>query len=109
MKKQQTLNNKVDNGVRQSRLRLWAFVLVGEAFLFFSNASKVHHKIVNMITNWSSCVLLNLKNPTQLTTLKNVERRSQNWPTKFPSSMAYMHKNGFVFQNIQHFSYYKPL
>jgi hypothetical protein len=38
MKKQQTINNKVDNGVRQYRLHLRAFVSVGEAFLFMFEA-----------------------------------------------------------------------
>jgi hypothetical protein len=51
MKKQQTITTKVDNGVRQSRLRLWAFVSVGEAFLFLFKASKVHHKSAKWITN----------------------------------------------------------
>jgi hypothetical protein len=66
-------NNKVVNEVRQYRLRLRAFVSVGEAFLFLFKASKVHQKSVKWITNWSGCVLLDLKNPTQLTTLKTVE------------------------------------
>jgi hypothetical protein len=34
-------NSKIVNGVRQSRLRLKAFVSVGEAFLFMLKASKV--------------------------------------------------------------------
>jgi hypothetical protein len=46
-KEQQTINTKVDNGVQQSRLRLWAFVSVGEAFLFMFEASNVHHKSAN--------------------------------------------------------------
>jgi hypothetical protein len=50
MKKQQTINNKVDNRVRQSRLRLSAFVSMGEAFLFLFKASKVHHKSAKWIT-----------------------------------------------------------
>jgi hypothetical protein len=51
MKKQQTINTKVDNGVRQSRLRLRAFVSVGEAFLFLFEASNVHHKSANGLQN----------------------------------------------------------
>jgi hypothetical protein len=39
MKKQQTITAKVDNWVQQSHLHLWAFVLVGEAFLFMFEAS----------------------------------------------------------------------
>jgi hypothetical protein len=73
---------------------------VGEAFLFLFNASKVHQKSVKRITNWSGCVLLDLKNPTQLTTLKKVERSSRNWPPKFASSMASLHKNGFKLHKI---------
>jgi hypothetical protein len=34
----QTITREVDNGVRQSRLRLQAFVSVGEAFLFLFEA-----------------------------------------------------------------------
>ena len=40
---QQTIKHQNDNGVRQSHLCLWAFVLVGEAFLFMFKASKLHH------------------------------------------------------------------
>jgi hypothetical protein len=50
-KDQQTITIKVDNGVRQYHLRLWAFVLVGEALLFLFEASNVHHKSVEWITN----------------------------------------------------------
>jgi hypothetical protein len=39
---QQTIKNQNDNGVRQSRLRLQAFVLVGEAFLFPFKDLNVH-------------------------------------------------------------------
>jgi hypothetical protein len=85
------------------------FVLVGEGFLLLFNASKVHQKSVIWITKWSSCVFLDLKNPTQLTTLKTVERSSQNWPAKFHSSMASLHKNGFGFQIPQHFSCFEPV
>jgi len=102
-------NNKVINEFRQDCLRLRAFLSVGEAFLFVFNASKVHQKSVKMITNWFGYVLLDLKNPTQPMTLKNVERSSWNWPTKFPSSMSSLHKNGFGFQIPQHFSCSEPL
>jgi hypothetical protein len=47
IKEQQTINNNVDNEVCQSRLRLWAFVSVGEAFLFMFEASNVNHKSAN--------------------------------------------------------------
>ena len=43
-KNHQTITEKVVNGVRQYRLRLRAFVSVGEAFLFLFKASKIHHK-----------------------------------------------------------------
>ena len=48
-KHEETTNHKhqSDNGVRQSRLCLRAFVLVGEAFLFMFEASNVHHKRSN--------------------------------------------------------------
>jgi hypothetical protein len=39
--KQQTINNKVDNRVRQSRLCLWAFVSVGEVFLISVQSFKI--------------------------------------------------------------------
>jgi hypothetical protein len=44
-----TTNHKhqCDNGVRQSRLRLWAFVSVGEAFLFLFKDLNVHHESAN--------------------------------------------------------------
>jgi hypothetical protein len=44
---QQTITREVDNRVRKSRLCLWAFVSVGEAFLFLFEASNVHHKSSN--------------------------------------------------------------
>jgi hypothetical protein len=47
-------------------------------------------------------VLLNLKNPTQLMTLKKVECSSHKWPPKFASSMASLHKNGLIFQTLHH-------
>jgi hypothetical protein len=81
---------------------------MGEAFLFLLNASKVQQKSVKRITKWFGYVLLYLKNPTQLTKLKTIERSSQNLPAKFPSSMASLHKNGFGFKIPQHFSYYEP-
>jgi hypothetical protein len=101
-------NNKVVNEVRQDYLRLLAFVSVGETFLFLFNYSKVHQKSIKWITNWSGCVLIDLKNPTQPTTLKTVERSSRNWSTKFPSSMASLHKNGFDCQIPMHLSYSEP-
>jgi hypothetical protein len=48
---QQTITREVDNRVRQSRLRLWAFVSVGEAFLFLFKDLKVHHNSAKIITN----------------------------------------------------------
>jgi hypothetical protein len=77
---------------------------VGEAFLFLFNDSKVHDASVKRIKNWYVYVLLDLENLTQLATLKKDERSSQNWPAKFPSSMASLHKNGFGFQIPHHFS-----
>jgi hypothetical protein len=100
-------NIKVVNEVQQDCLRLQAFVSVSEAFLFLFNASKLHHKSFKWITNWFGCVLLNLKNLTQLTTLKMVEHSFWNWPAKFPS-MASLHENGFGFQIPQHFSCSEP-
>jgi len=93
---------KIDNGVRQCCLHLRAFVSMGEAFLLIFNASKIHKKYINWITNWSSCVLLDLNNPAQLTTLKNVEHSSWKWTPKFASSMAFLHKNGLSFRKSQH-------
>jgi hypothetical protein len=51
IRKQQTITTKVVNEVRQSRLRLRAFVLVGEAFLFLLKYSKVHHNSAKWLTN----------------------------------------------------------
>jgi hypothetical protein len=48
---QQTIKHQSDNGVRQSRLRLWAFVSVGEAFLFMFKDLKVHHNSAKKVTN----------------------------------------------------------
>jgi hypothetical protein len=73
---------------------------VGEALLFLFNVSKVHHKCIKRITNWFGYVLLNLKNPTQLMALKKVERSSWNWPPKFVSSVASLHKNGFKLHKL---------
>jgi hypothetical protein len=81
---------------------------VGEDLLFLFNAPKVYQKHVKWIKNWSGCVLLDLKNPTQLMALKTVEHSSQNWPAKFPFSMAFLHKNGFVFEIPQHLPYSEP-
>jgi hypothetical protein len=75
-------------------------VSVGESFLFLFNASKLHHKSVKRITNYFGCVLIDIKNPTQLTTLKKVEHSSNNWSTKFSSSMASLHKNGFKLHKL---------
>lgn len=47
-------------------------------------------------------------NPTQLTTPKKVERISRNWPPKFPSLMASIHKNGFISQTLKHYIVSKP-
>jgi hypothetical protein len=102
-------NSKFVNGSRKDCLRLRAFVSVGEALLFLFNASKVHHKSFKMITNWFGCVLLDFKNQTQLTALKTVERSSQNWLAKSPSSMASLHKNGFGFTILEHFSSFETL
>jgi hypothetical protein len=79
-----TTNHKhqSDNGVRQSRLHLQAFVSVGEAFLFLFQALKVHHNNAKRITNQYGCVLPDVKNPKKLTTLKTDERSSQKWPAK---------------------------
>jgi hypothetical protein len=94
-------NRKIVNGVRQYRLRLWAFVSVGEAFLFIFKASNVNHKNSKWIT---ICILLYLKNPTQLTALKTDERSSRKRPAKLISPMASLHKNGFGFTILQHLS-----
>jgi hypothetical protein len=81
---------------------------VGEDFLLIFNAAKLHQKYLKWITNWSGCVFLDLKNPTQLTALKKVERSSQKWPPKFASSMASLHKNGLSFQILQHSVVFEP-
>jgi hypothetical protein len=57
---------------------------------------------------WSCCVILNLKNPTQLTALKKVERSSWKWPPKFASSMASLHKNGLSFTILHDFVVFEP-
>jgi len=93
-------NNKVVNGVRQDCPRLRAFVSVGEAFLFLFIASKLYHKILNWITSWFGCVLFDLNNPTQLTTLKKAKCSSQNWPPNSSSLMASLHKNGFKLHKL---------
>jgi hypothetical protein len=72
---------------------------------YFSSKLQTYiRKVSNGLQKWSGCVLLDLKNPTQLTALKTVERSSRNWPAKFPSSMASLHKNVFGFTILQHFS-----
>jgi hypothetical protein len=73
---------------------------VGEAFLLTFNAIKLHQKYLKRITSWSGYVFIDLKNPTQMTTLKKVERSCWNWPPKFASSMASLHKNGFKLHKI---------
>jgi hypothetical protein len=77
---------------------------VGKDLLLIFNDEKLHPKYLKWITNWSGCVLLNLKNPTQLTTLKMVEHSSHKWPPKFTSSMASMHKNVLGFTIPHHFA-----
>jgi hypothetical protein len=52
---QQTIKHQSDNGVRQSRLRLRAFVSVGEAFLFLFEDLNVHHESSNGLQNDCSC------------------------------------------------------
>jgi hypothetical protein len=42
-------------------------------------------------------------------TLKMDERSSQKWPAKLLSSMASLHKNGFGFTILQHFSSSEPV
>ena len=49
--KQQTITREVDNEVWQSRLRLWVFVSVGEAFLFMFKDLKVHHSSAKRLQN----------------------------------------------------------
>jgi hypothetical protein len=66
-KNKKNITTKVDNGVRQYRLRLWAFVSVDEAFLFIFKDSNVHHKSAKRVTKLPGCVLLYIKNPSQLT------------------------------------------
>jgi hypothetical protein len=73
---------------------------VREDFLLIFNAEKLHQKYLKRITNWFGCVLLDLNNPTQPTSLKKVERSSQKWPPKFASSMASLHKNGFKLHKL---------
>jgi hypothetical protein len=47
----QTIKHQSDNGVRKYRLRLRAFVSVGEAFLFMFKNLKVHHNSFEKVTN----------------------------------------------------------
>jgi hypothetical protein len=47
----QTIKHQSDNGVRQSRLHLRAFVSVGEAFLFLFKDLKLHHNSAKRIKN----------------------------------------------------------
>jgi hypothetical protein len=55
-KNHQTITTKVDNEVQQYRLHLWAFVSMGEAFLFLFKASKVHHKNANVVRSLPTIV-----------------------------------------------------
>jgi hypothetical protein len=48
---QQTITREADNRVRQSRPCLWAFVSVGEAFLFLFKDLQVHHNSAKNVTN----------------------------------------------------------
>jgi hypothetical protein len=72
---------------------------MGDAFLLIFNAEKLLQMYLKWITNWFGCVLLDLKNPTQLTTLKKVQCSSHKWPPKFSSSLTSLHKNGLRFMN----------
>ena len=70
-KNQQTITTKVVNVVRKYCLRLWAFVSVGEAFLFLFEALKVHHNSVEkgykLIWSYSTISLEpNKRNDTQI-------------------------------------------
>jgi hypothetical protein len=52
---QQTIKHQSDNGVRQSRLCLWAFVSVGEDFLFMFKDLKIHHNSAKRLQTIWSC------------------------------------------------------
>ena len=106
--KQQTIKHQSDNGVRQSRRRLRAFVSMGEDFLFLFKYLKVHHNNDKIITNWSGRVLPDLKNLTKLMALKTDERSSHKWPAKVLSSMASLHKNDFSLEKYQHVPILNP-
>jgi hypothetical protein len=82
---------------------------MGEAFSFLLKYSNIHHKSVTWITKWYKFVLLDLKKPTQLTSLKTDERSSQKWPAKLLSSIASLHKNGFDCKIPQHLSFSEPV
>jgi hypothetical protein len=71
---------------------------------FFINSSMLakYKKYIKWISYWSHCVLLDLINPTQLTTLKKTECSSQKWPAKVSSSTTSLHKNGFGLALLQH-------
>jgi hypothetical protein len=56
----QIIEHQSDNEVRQSHLRLWDFVSVGDAFLFMFKYLKVHHSSDKNVTNWSGLVLRDL-------------------------------------------------
>jgi hypothetical protein len=71
--KQQTINNKVDNGVRQSRLRLGPLSQWVRLSYLCSKIQKYIIKVPKGLQNDLVCVLLDLKNPSKLTTLKTDE------------------------------------
>jgi hypothetical protein len=48
---QQTITREVITEFINSRLRLWAFVLVGEAFLFLLKDLKIYHNNAKKVTN----------------------------------------------------------
>ena len=100
-------NNKIVNGVWQDCLCLSSFVLVGEDLLFLLNTSNVHNKSFKWITNWSSYVILDIKNAIQLTTLKTDERISRKCLAKLLSSIASLHKNGFDWQIPHYLSFFE--
>jgi hypothetical protein len=76
---------------------------MGEALLFMFEALNVHHKSANGFKKLASYVLLDIKNPSKLTTLKTNERSSPKWLAKVHSSIASLHKNGFTSIIHQHF------
>jgi hypothetical protein len=69
---------------------------VREDFLLILNAEKLHHKYLKWIKKWFGCVLVDLKNPTQLTALKKAEPSSQKWPPKFAYLAGFSYINWIV-------------